>query len=76
MTWQSAKRPPDTSRCVRMRFDERGDLDATGFYWAAEGAWYRSRGSKAKHKSVHPIQWRELTDEERDGGPTTEEQTE
>jgi hypothetical protein len=68
MTWQSSTQPPGTSRRVMLRFDDSGGLDATGFYWRAEGAWYRSNGSKAKHKSVHPIQWRELTDERKEGG--------
>ena len=65
MTWQSFKQPPDTSRTVMMRFDETGERDATGFYWRPEGAWYRNPGSKAKRNSVHPLQWRELTDDER-----------
>lgn len=58
--WTPSSQPPDTSRTVMLRFDADGSRDAHGFYWRVEGAWYKSQGSKAKRKSVHPIAWREI----------------
>lgn len=50
---------PLTSRVVVMRFDDGGERDAEGFFWAPERSWYRSEGGKAKRHSVHPVAWRE-----------------
>ena len=58
--WISAKTPPDTSRSVMLRFDDDGSRDCSGFYWRAEGAWYKSLGSKARRNSVHPVAWQEI----------------
>jgi hypothetical protein len=57
--WQSSQVPPDNSRCVILRFDDDGQRDCEGFYWRAEGAWYKSAGSKARKAAVHPTKWRD-----------------
>lgn len=57
--WYSASSPPDTSRTVVLRFDEDGSRDCEGFYWRAEGSWYKSQGGKAKRNAVHPTSWKE-----------------
>lgn len=57
--WFDAGLPPLNCRRVVMRFDDDGSRDCEGFYWAAEGAWYKSEGSKARRNAVHPVRWQE-----------------
>ena len=57
--WQSVFHPPDTTRTVVLRFDDTGERDCEGFYWAPEQAWYKTEGSKARRNSVHPTKWKE-----------------
>ena len=45
-----------------MRFGDNGERDTEGFYWSAEGAWYKSEGSKARRNSVHPTHWADKSD--------------
>lgn len=52
--------PPENSRPVLLCFGGDDTLDTKGFYWAPEGAWYKSDRAKASKNSVHPITWQEI----------------
>ena len=61
--WKSARFPPLDSRTVIMRFAGDETRACKGFFWSAEQSWYKSEGSKAKKDSVHPLEWREVSED-------------
>ena len=63
--WHPYTDPPDDLRQVILRFDPAGELDCTGFYCRACGAYAKSDKAAAQHRFVHPTHWKELKDEKR-----------